>query len=59
MGSPAVKAALVKVQKQATADQVHGTPTFIVVRPPALPQQLTVTALDPASFLPPLAAALQ
>jgi protein-disulfide isomerase len=59
MGSPAVKAALVKAQKEATADQLHGTPTFIVVRPPALPQQLTVTGLDPASFMPSLAAALQ
>jgi protein-disulfide isomerase len=59
MGSPAVNAALVKAQKEATADQVRGTPTFIVVRPPALPQQLTVAGLDPASFMPSLAAALQ
>jgi protein-disulfide isomerase len=59
MGSPAVKAALVKAQQEATADQLRGTPTFIVVRPPALPQQLTVAGLDPASFMPSLAAALQ
>jgi protein-disulfide isomerase len=59
MGSSKVSAALTTAQKQATADQLRGTPTFIIVRPPALAQQLTVTGLDPASFIPSLAAALQ
>ncbi|MCW2964362.1 MAG: hypothetical protein JWO17_1614 [Actinomycetia bacterium] len=59
MGSSKVSAALVKAQKEATADQLRGTPTFIIVRPPAKSQQLTVAGLDPASFVPSLAAALQ
>jgi protein-disulfide isomerase len=29
---------------------VNGTPTFVVERPPALPTQLRLSALDPASF---------
>jgi protein-disulfide isomerase len=59
MGSAAVDAELVKAQDQAKADQLQGTPTFIVERPPALAQQLNVPGLDPASFMPSLAAALQ
>jgi protein-disulfide isomerase len=59
MGSPAVNAALVKAQQQATADQLRGTPTFVIERPPARSQQLTVPGLDPASFVPALSAALQ
>jgi protein-disulfide isomerase len=59
MGSSAVSAALLKAQQEATADQLRGTPTFIIVRPPAKSQQLTVAGLDPGSFIPPLAAALQ
>jgi predicted DsbA family dithiol-disulfide isomerase len=59
MGSKAVNAALITAQKQATADQVQGTPTFIIERPPARSQQLTVTGLDPASFVASLSAALQ
>jgi protein-disulfide isomerase len=58
MGSPKVSAALTAAQKQATADHLRGTPTFIVVRPPAKAQQLAVTGLDPVSFMPSLAAAL-
>lgn len=34
----------------ATAYSVQGTPTFVVVRPPALPTQLQLSALDPESF---------
>ena len=59
MGAASVNAALVNAQKQATADQLQGTPTFVIERPPALAQQLSVSGLDPASFLPSLTAALQ
>jgi protein-disulfide isomerase len=59
MGSAAVDADLVQAQAMAKADQLQGTPTFIVERPPALSQQLNVPGLDPASFVPSLAAALQ
>ena len=60
MSSPAVTAALTRAAKQAAADHVPGTPTFIVQRPPpALAQQLAVTSLDPASFVGSLSAALQ
>lgn len=38
---------------------VAGTPAFYIVRPPALPQQLQVTALDPATFSSFLSSALQ
>ena len=34
----------------ATRYAVRGTPTFVVVRPPGLPTQLQLSALDPASF---------
>jgi protein-disulfide isomerase len=59
MGSAAVDAALVEAQDHAKADKLRGTPTFIVERPPSLAQQLNVPGLDPASFVPSLAAALQ
>ncbi|HEY8646518.1 MAG TPA: thioredoxin domain-containing protein [Gaiellaceae bacterium] len=59
MGARAVNAALVKAQKQATADQLRGTPTFMIERPPALSHQLAVPGLDPASFVAALSAALQ
>jgi protein-disulfide isomerase len=59
MGSAKVSAALTIAQKQARAGNLRGTPTFVVVRPPALAQQLTVPGLDPASFMPSLSAALQ
>lgn len=38
---------------------VAGTPAFYIVRPPSLPQQLQVTALDPATFSAYLSSALQ
>lgn len=34
----------------ATKYRVAGTPTFVVQAPPALPTQLQISALDPASF---------
>jgi protein-disulfide isomerase len=59
MGSASVKATLATWQQQATADQLQGTPTFIIERPPALAQPLAVSALDPATFDAALTAALQ
>jgi protein-disulfide isomerase len=59
MGSASVKATLATWQQQATADQLQGTPTFIIQRPPALAQPLAVSALDPATFDAALTAALQ
>jgi protein-disulfide isomerase len=59
MGTAAVNAELTKAQAQATADQLQGTPSFIVQRPPALPQPLAVSALDPATFDAALSAAIQ
>jgi protein-disulfide isomerase len=59
MGALTVDAALNAAQKQATADHLQGTPTFIIQRPPAVAQQLPVPGLDPASFVSALAAALQ
>ncbi len=57
--SPAVTTALKQAASEATADGVAGTPTFVIQRPPGLPQQLSVPALDPASFTAALDAALQ
>jgi protein-disulfide isomerase len=57
--SPAVTAALTNAAKQGAADQLRGTPTFILERPPALAQQLSLAALDPATFVASLSAALQ
>jgi protein-disulfide isomerase len=59
MGSSSVTAELNTAQAEATADQLQGTPTFIIQRPPALPQPLTVSALDPATFDAALSAAIQ
>ena len=56
----AVTAQLISAARQASVDRVQGTPTFVLQRPPpSLPQQLNVTALDPATFESALAAALQ
>jgi protein-disulfide isomerase len=59
MGAASVDAALRDAQRDATADKVGGTPTFVIERPPARSQQLNVPGLDPAAFVPALAAALQ
>jgi protein-disulfide isomerase len=59
MGAKTVDASLNKAQAQATADQLQGTPTFIIERPPAVPQPLAVQGLDPATFVAALTAALQ
>ena len=59
MNKAATTAALTRSAKQAVADRVPGTPAFIVQRPPALAQPLSLTSLDPASFEAALSAALQ
>ena len=59
MGSPEVTAVLTRAAKQAAADQVPGTPTFVLERPPALSQPVSPTGLDPASFVAALTTALQ
>lgn len=59
MNTPAVTAQLTRAAKQAAADQVRGTPTFVVEHPPALSQQLALTSLEPAEFDAALSAALQ
>lgn len=57
--SKRVTAALVAAGKDATAAQIRGTPSFVIQRPPSLPQPLVVTSLDPQSFSAQLSAALQ
>lgn len=59
MNTPAVTAQLTRAAQQARADQVRGTPTFVVEHPPARSQQLAVTSLEPADFVASLSAALQ
>jgi protein-disulfide isomerase len=59
MGASSVNATLNTWQKQAMADQLKGTPTFVIARPPAVSHQLPVQGLDPATFVAALAAALQ
>jgi protein-disulfide isomerase len=59
MNTPAVTAQLTRAAKQAAADQVQGTPTFVVEHPPAVSQQLSLTSLEPAEFVAALDAALQ
>ncbi len=58
LGSSGVRAGLADAKKEATAGAVQGTPTFVIDRPPALPQQLSVAALDPATFTQALDAAI-
>lgn len=57
--STAVTKALKQAESDASAIHLQGTPTFVIERPPGLPQQLSVPALDPTSFVPALDAALR
>jgi protein-disulfide isomerase len=57
--SKQVSAALASAGKDAVAAQIQGTPTFVLQRPPSLPQQLSVTSLEPQTFASELSAALQ
>jgi protein-disulfide isomerase len=59
VNTQAVTAQLTRAGQQARADQVRGTPTFVVEHPPALSQQLALTSLEPADFVASLSAALQ
>jgi protein-disulfide isomerase len=59
MGASSVNATLNTWQKQAMADQLKGTPTFVIARPPAVSHQLPVQGLDAATFVAALTAALQ
>jgi protein-disulfide isomerase len=56
--SPAVTSQLRQAAQDATRASVQGTPTFVVQRPPGLPQHLQLSALDAASFTAALDAAL-
>jgi protein-disulfide isomerase len=57
--SKAVTAQLRLAATEAQTYQVQGTPTFVIEKPPALPQQLSVTSLEPGPFTSELQAALQ
>jgi len=57
--SKQVSTAVASAGKDAVAAQVQGTPTFVLQRPPSLPQQLSVTSLEPQAFASQLSAALQ
>jgi protein-disulfide isomerase len=56
--SVAVTNALEAALKQATAQKVKGTPTFVIQNPPALPKQLDVSSLTPDGFVASLSAAI-
>jgi protein-disulfide isomerase len=56
--SVAVSNALEASLKQATAQKLKGTPTFLILHPPALPKQLNVSSLAPQSFVESLSAAI-
>jgi len=56
--SAAVTAQLRQAARDAQQQKVPGTPTFVLVRPPGLPQPLNVSGLDPTTFDGELAAAL-
>ena len=51
--------AMKSAAQQANEIGLRGTPSFYLQRPPGLPQQVTITSLDPAAFSAALAAALQ
>jgi protein-disulfide isomerase len=57
--SGAVSVAITEARREAVADAVSGTPTFLIERPAARPKRLSVAALDPASFTAALNAALK
>lgn len=56
--SARVTAQLEQAAKDAARLKVGGTPTFVLVRPPGLPQHLQVTGLDATTFDSELASAL-
>jgi len=48
--TPAVAAPLSEAAQEASAAGVNGTPTFVLEHPPGLPQMLSLSALDTATF---------
>jgi protein-disulfide isomerase len=56
--SAAVTAALRQSAAQAAADKIGGTPSFVLLYPPAVPKPLQITSLEPATFVSALTAAL-
>lgn len=57
--SKTVTAQLALADRESQTYQVQGTPTFVLEQPPALPQQLNVTSLQPGPFTAELQSALQ
>jgi protein-disulfide isomerase len=57
--SAAVTAQLQQAAAEEQQFRVGGTPTFVLVRPPSVPVQLRLSALDPTTFAAALSAALQ
>lgn len=56
---PKQTARLSAAAQEANQLRLQGTPSFYLQRPPGLPQQVTVTSLEPGPFSAALAAALQ
>lgn len=56
--SDAVKAKITDSENSANTNGIHGTPSFVVVKAPAPPQQLSLSSLDSAEFNAALASAL-
>ena len=56
--SKATTKALVAAAAEATKDKVQGTPSFEIINPPAVPQELHETSLAPAGFVQALSAAI-
>jgi protein-disulfide isomerase len=56
--SAAVSKALVAAAKEAAASKIKGTPTFVILNPPALPKQLNESSLAPEPFVESLSAAI-
>jgi len=59
MNANSVTAKLNEAARQSQTDKVHGTPAFVVQRPPAQAQMLNLPALDASTFESALDAALQ
>ena len=57
--SVTVTSDLTRAARDATRYGVRGTPTFVLVHPPAVPQLLQITGLDPTTFDAELSSALE
>jgi hypothetical protein len=56
--SPAVAREIARAAKDFDDSGAEGTPTFFLLQPPAVPQELALPALDPQTFSGVLDAAL-